>query len=934
MNKLHKLMLLFLTIILIAFIVRMIIYNNYIERITKREHFTSDIYAKAKGKAKDLTNADLTFDNNISEIVGVSNLIYSDILGFIYVITETNVLQIKNEKIIQIPINDFLNLNKPIKIDGGFYNHLNNTLNIFDQDKISVHIYDFKERMITATMTKRDFFNIEPIKSVKIEIKSAIIYFNKLVIFTNTKKIIVYDLTKGKFEEDSELIDVFEQVPLGFSGCFINFIDLYPGIPTGTPTFIRDGDVFTIDLKTHKLMGPRRVENGFITNTNSILVKKTDINMHLKKSGMYRVFLFGAGIKNGGAGGLIFNDIYIKNKSSLSIICGTSGNRMPVKGKTHRDALSKVYSFKLPFNGSCSGSGGTLLFIDNKLKAVAGGGGGWSSELVRAPSFCDSERYNIKLNGRTNQIPKMVLPIKKIIIITELSRNNNRYKINITDWDAQIFNIDNVDLDVSEVPIVSGHDKKYKYETAFSNVDESAQIEFSFQEPISDYKIRLDYEVLSTSNTEYSNTKVIIIDEQYRKYTIDNFNFTFNYKYITAENLLTFLHRKLPDTTMKDNATYISNGCNSHLERDHIDLNQLVDHVKLYESYNPNSKEGEIRYITLKGGGGGGGHSLGDRNSNNIIAAGGGGFQGGKTCFIDETFKHEYSGGCGGTSYIDDINFDGDFKQTCDNLFVNNVNFDNGYVVFQIINNRVAQTDYKKSAPILDIKQPDNNFSFLHEKVNTLFTSNNNLTRTKLVGPNDAIINDTTHFDFNENSVQTSDDFYIMSIDTKNTFNSMCYGILSSSPFSAYIIGWNSVNYTRYFIKNNGEHIEDNLSNYNHGFSKLNSKKMNGYLTFLMENNIYSHKNSVSFKSLKKMNNKESIIKKISSFPDSRLNSIHTDDSNSLSGNINLITEYETLYIVLRFNNKVNKDIKYVLTKYDNTKDATDDILSRTLLYL
>ena len=73
-----------------------------------------------------------------------------------------------------------------------------------------------------------------------------------------------------------------------------------------------------------------------------IITFYSEKNLSLNKSGNYRIYQAGAGIINGGYGGLIYNDYELKNNDLLSIIVGTSGERIPVKGKESINKLNNI----------------------------------------------------------------------------------------------------------------------------------------------------------------------------------------------------------------------------------------------------------------------------------------------------------------------------------------------------------------------------------------------------------------------------------------------------------------------------------------------------------------------------------------------------------------------------------------------------------------
>ena len=258
------------------------------------------------------------------------------------------------------------------------------------------------------------------------------------------------------------------------------------------------------------------------------------------------------------------------------------------------------------------------MLINNEPEIVAGGGGGWSSEQVKSPSFCNSAKYTITDNGNKCIEPKITLPLKKIIVISEVNKENERCRLLIDELNIEIFNQDDIKLEIQESPTPSLNKEKL-YETDYSENGKSAQIEIVFNKPISEYKIKLNYLVESTSNKEYVNSKVIFIDEQYRKYVIQNFNYTFNYKYVTGDTITRFIKSISPkkDIVLIDDQPFITDGFSSYGS-----IEKLTNFEKELGDYDVNPKEGDNRYILLEGGLGGGGHSLVDRFSNNIVASG------------------------------------------------------------------------------------------------------------------------------------------------------------------------------------------------------------------------------------------------------------------------------------------------------------------------
>ena len=114
----------------------------------------------------------------------------------------------------------------------------------------------------------------------------------------------------------------------------------------------------------------------------------------------------------------------------------------------------------------------------------------------------------------------------------------------ITKFNIKNYNCLNLTYNISCLPSKHlNNDEKSipNLETDYCDLGSEARIEITFSEPISDYSLELDYNILSTGSEEYINSRMILIDEQYRKKIIDNYNYTFNYKYITPKTLSKYL---------------------------------------------------------------------------------------------------------------------------------------------------------------------------------------------------------------------------------------------------------------------------------------------------------------------------------------------------------------------------------------------------------
>jgi hypothetical protein len=923
MNIKTKLLILLLIVILLFFIIRTIIYNNYINRLSKVQEDFSNSNLKSEEKSAIELNANTP--NNLLNILSNPVLIYSTILGELFIFTNESIFVIVDKEIKTINLQDFFDekyniTNHNNNFTGGYFNYKNNSLIIFQNDLVVC--YSLKEKTQLFTESKQTFFKGS-------NIKNAFVFFDKLICFDEKNNIKLLNLNTMEILEDDKTNDIFGKVPNKFSNCFINFLDIQKGIPIGTPTFIDNGDIYSLDLSDNKLYGPRRIEDGIINNVNCTKISKSKENFNISESGMYRMYAFGAGMENGGEGGLIFNDIYLKNSDKISLFCGEPGRRLPVKTSTGNN-LSKVYSIKLPFNGSCSGSGATVLKVNKDIKLISGGGGGWSSELVDPPSFCNSQKYT--LNNLEKTKIKKIVPIKKLIITSGLSRNNYRFRINVSKFNLDVFNQENTKIDVNQTPLKEDalDDKTYIYETDWCNVGDIAQVEFSFDKPVSDYRIKLEYNIESTDKSEYPNSKVIIIDEQYRTYVIDNFNNTFNYKYLTGETIKKFTNPN-PKNSI-ENESYITDGYS--IKTDINTLNQSFKEFTEYEEH-INSLEKENRYILLKGGFGGGGHCYSDRKSHIIISSGGGGYEGGKTKVSD--LNDEYCGGQGGTSYIEKLNFKGDWYETCEDAFIENLNNGPGFLIIQKINKRPKQNEYKIRTLVEEANNNNNNDSdrfntlnFFNKNVEKFFDKNSNeLNRQRVITPLNSMVN-SSRFSLKTGNKIIKKKTMLLKVDVTNSnhFDNVCIIVKSQKEtFSLMVIGWNKTDFSRYLIDlDTNEYQEDDVSQLNHGLEQLKPKELETYLKLITENNIYRHTNVVnSSEDLKTgFNYKLTSLKQFVKY--SKVNLVNEV--------VQIKPEYDKLFILVCFDNEKENSVNYVLNKFNSKTDDIKDVKKRSQLYL
>lgn len=916
------------------------IYNNYINSLNSKvniEQFKSNIDTPKLPSLVTLANK--------------SKIIYTNILGEIIFIKDDKLYSYKDKRLIPSDIKSLLKLNKNLVITGGFYDHLSNSLFIFDNKK--VFVYCFKLKKIISKTTMSDYFGVnEPFNGT--------LLFKNLILFFTNSDILIFDKTKNKLVEDQEISKLFKNLPKNFSICFNNFLDLQNKIPIPTPTFLKDGKIFTLDIKKNKIKGPRNIELGFFINTSSMLVSKTKLNFKLNHSGHYRIYLFGAGMPSGGFGGMLFNDFYIKKSQELSIIGGKMGRRIPVKSE-HDNNLSKVYDISLPYNGSSSGSGGTFLFIDKELKMVAGGGGGWSSEQVIAPSICDSKQIMLKSNNYTIASDvKRFLPIKKFIISSQQTNKDNiRYKIVVKKLTIEVFNLDYLEYEVNEYPKQIEKHSKYLYETSYSEMGSESTIEISFANPISDYRIQLDYDILATDTIEFINNKVIIIDEQYRKYVLHNFNLLYNFKYITGENVLSFVKKNSFDPKINnqliESNEFVSNGYNFNATNN---IKELVDHDNLFYKYDYNPNEGDNSRIGLKGGEGGGAHSLANRQKNNIICGGGGGYNGGYSMISLEENAIDYAAGSGGTSYINSINFNNEWHKYLDSLFINNFNNEHGYAIIQKIEKRIDENEFKNenekknetnNVDDNNVDANNNNFKFFNNKAETFLSKNKHLMNinSNLRTNFSNSLGHNQNIEFKEESLKSIKQLVFLKTACKEPhFNNMYYGIKSDVPFSLIIMGWNDRTYERTIISPKEEYLpnlNDDISHLNHGFSKINKKKMNNYLETLINNNIYKHSNKLNNNNVNNLINDKDVVYNLFSLRDyyqlseNKQINLNSDNINMTDGNLKLNDDYNYLYFILKFDNdKKDKDknIRLISTKFNSINEDPLDIKERTKIYL
>ena len=578
------------------------------------------------------------------------NFIYTTINGIYKIFHGTDItlnnLNSKHSKIRELLDIDY--------VDTGFYNYKHNYLGLLYKNNI--HKYNLHRQQIDAIVNIKDFFkNLD----TTISINCLFYLFNKIYIFSNNK-IIIYDLSNEQIIKESDSEKIFEKIPDKIECCFLNYNDIeeYSPIPY---IYVLKNKIYHkykfISIDNFKFVESK----PFIFENKNKLIK-TNTKFKASKNGLYRLTCIGGGNTSGGRGGIVFNDIKLNKNDILKIKIGKSGSRIPIK----ENLLNK---FNLPYTGSCSGAGGTSIYKDNKAILVAGGGGGWTSELIESPSICHSVNYFDTKKYKSN----LFFPIKKIVINTFKSKEAGT-KIIVNTLDVKVINVDEITMDIYETPTaaaLSKDSKKYKYETAMSRIGENASIEIGFNKVLTEYTIELDYNVENSENSDKISTindsNVILFDEQNRKYTISNFNQTFG-QTITSKKLFDyFSNDTLP--TIKSNNEFVNNGNSKK---------------------NKSIKSNSIFY--LEGGNGGdynGGFATSNRYNKINACGGGGGWKGGKgISLIDNldisNIPLDYLGATGGKSFIDDLSIKN--NELLYDQFINNFNDKDGYVIINKIN--------------------------------------------------------------------------------------------------------------------------------------------------------------------------------------------------------------------------------------------------------
>jgi hypothetical protein len=539
-------------------------------------------------------------------------------------------------------------------VETGFYNYKYNYLGLLYKNNI--YKFNLFTQKIEPPIFSKDYF-----KGIKdTNIKCLFYLEDKIYIFYD-KKIIIYNLKEHKIIKTINSNKLFEKCPSNIECCFLNYndIELNNSIPY---IYILSNDTYyKYKYGSNKFTFIEQIKDL----KNNIIIDASKKHK-IMSDGYYRITCIGGGTDSGGKGGLIFNDVKLNKNDGLKIIIGKKGNRLPVKST---NLIQPSQLSILPNTGSCSGSGATSLYKNGELNMIAGGGGGWTSEIITSPSICNSVPYTKNLlnefKGHFN--PTLFFPIKKIVIISPTGKDM-RYKIIVNKFDVKVTDFESLNLDIYEYPkITFKNSTKAKYETDLSKFKEKASIEIIFDKVICDYKIDIDFKVVSNDNNSISHidSKLVIYDEQNREYVISNFNETFNSKIITSEKLLNhFSNGKLPG--IEYNNDLVKNGASKH-------------------TYNSVTSNHSQRHFYLDNGTKlcGGGYATSNKFNTLNTCGGGGGYKGGKGISLNESYNYknikfpiDYVGACGGSSYINNLSI-----KNSESHFINNYNEDDGIVI-------------------------------------------------------------------------------------------------------------------------------------------------------------------------------------------------------------------------------------------------------------
>ena len=861
----------FIVIIFILYVYRTLKYKSYLREL-KYEHFSIN---KNKNKKK--------IDH---EIPSNPNIVFCDYYGNINIIKDNKVWIVNKNKILK----NGENINEIYKIP---YSLNLKTGTIFKKYLLLVTTtndiieYDIVENKL-KTLNLNDYF-----KNIDFEF-DKILYMDNSFLFFYKNMYYKYDIEKNKIVENNNINQIFKNYPEDFSAVFLNNNILFKDIPYGAPCFYRNKDLFIYDLNKKDCFYTN-LENGFISNTKYSLINYSEskIKYTPDDDGYYRIYCMGGGLESGGYGGLVFNDFKLNKKDSLDICVGGSGERLPLKD-------SVIIHDKLPYTLSSAGSGGTFIYKNNELVLCAGGGGGWTSEIIKAPNICNSSFKQPKIFN------KLVIPIKKMVLTTKSTsyhRNSNiKQKLIIKDFILNVHNDNNVEYEVIQTPQLSN--KVHKYETSYNNNDSESSISFIFNKPISDYNFKMNVSVQSTNN-DSNNCDLELYDERNRKITIKDFNVKVNNIKLNSRKIIN-LFSKYPNTL---NNFYVSSG--NKLSRKYEDL---------FENVGPNSLDYPL--VKLNGGIGGGGYSYLNKSRHITTAGGGGGYKGGEYCGINEdvyenlskSINLDYVCGLGGLSFIKN-------KKYNDCYYINDFNNKHGIVIIIKINplqslGKVEEDSYLK--PKKKLFDPTEVFNKNKDK--------KDLQQLDITIPsiNNDIRFDTQNYKFFQinNKINIGVNHFKVKIDNKK-FDKIKLYIESNNFVELMIMYFSTKTFNRTLVKDNLKK-KDNILSLNHGLVDPSLINIFSFIEKLLKNNIYMFNGKLT--NIIKNKNKESKTNKLFDNKDY----VYDKSKKMILDLDTKLIDADYLYILI--NSFENSNIKINLVEYNsNNKNIENSTIEYTL---
>ena len=545
-----------MNIILIIFVVIVIILIYLVNK--KTERFVPDLSSL-------ITDSRKNTRKNFNVLMNIDNICQNGL-------TDTHIFQgrnhyfLKNGKpVSKIYIKDKIEIPESWSGIDLLAKHTNNRLFVIKDTKV-FFVDDFN--------TTYELSDLYPnIKSLKYK---GIIQLNGDTLFFYDDKIITYNNTNNTYSTNN----LYTGIPEDYSRVFEWYLEPTKDKPLPILIFIRNGHYFRYNLNTNSIINTVGLKfNGFFPvkkglmefttlgnkglfgpRSNDILKTALDVTIKdgvqkieitEKQAGNYRMEVVGAGQDNGGFGARIFTDLTLNSGDNLEIAVGQSGLRLPSQ-ETHNESVTN----NLNVLASSSGSGATIVKLNNKPIAIAGGGGGFSSGLLNPPPNCNGSVTDI--------VSKSIIsiPIKKIVFQTP----------------PKMFTIENNDIEYTK-----------RYGT-----------EYIFSQPIIYYTINY---------TQSKENNVILIDANDNKIVIDK-NITRLTPQVVLIQALKFTPLSLRNSTEPVKNLFCKEG-NSLLTSNNLNktgsMEKIPGNVILYGGFNG----GGVSSMNIKtaiphcGGGGG-----------------------------------------------------------------------------------------------------------------------------------------------------------------------------------------------------------------------------------------------------------------------------------------------------------------------------------------